>query len=185
VNRREHRVAGAAGGCMLADRAALARAGGIAAIRTAVIDDCSLAAIMKTQGPIWLGLTHRARSIRPYETVGAVGRMVSRSAYAQLGYSPWQLIGALLGLGLTYLLPPALALFGDGMARLCGIAAWLLMAMSFQPMLRFYRRSPLWGLALPAIAALYAAFTWQSAVQVWRGGGGHWKGRAQALARTA
>jgi hopene-associated glycosyltransferase HpnB len=184
VNRPDHSVAGAAGGCMLADRAALARAGGIAAIRTAVIDDCSLAAIMKAQGPIWLGLTHRARSIRPYETMGAVGRMVSRSAYAQLSYSPWQLIGALLGLGLTYLLPPALALFGEGMARLCGIAAWLLMALSFQPMLRFYRRSPLWGLALPAIAAVYAAFTWWSAVQVWRGGGGQWKGRAQALART-
>jgi hopene-associated glycosyltransferase HpnB len=185
VNRPEHRVAGAAGGCMLADRAALARAGGIAAIRTAVIDDCSLAAIMKRQGPIWLGLTHRSQSIRPYETLGSIGRMVSRSAYAQLGYSPWQLVGALLGLAVTYLLPPALALFGHGAAQVCGVAAWALMALSFQPMLRFYRRSPAWGLALPLIATLYAIFTWQSAVQVWRGGGGQWKGRAQALARTA
>jgi hopene-associated glycosyltransferase HpnB len=185
VNRPKHRVAGAAGGCMLADRAALARAGGIAAIRTAVIDDCALAAIMKRQGPIWLGLTHRSQSIRPYETLGAIGRMVSRSAYAQLGYSPWQLAGALLGLAVTYLLPPALALFGHGAARVCGVAAWALMTLSFQPMLRFYRRSPAWGVALPLIATLYAAFTWQSAVQVWRGGGGQWKGRAQALARTA
>jgi hopene-associated glycosyltransferase HpnB len=185
VNRPQHPVAGAAGGCMLADRTALARAGGIAAIRTAVIDDCALAALLKRQGPIWLGLTHRAQSIRPYETLGAIGRMVSRSAYAQLGYSSWQLAGALLGLAVTYLLPPALALFGHGAARICGIAAWALMALSFQPMLRFYRRSPAWGLALPAIATLYAIFTWQSAVQVWRGGGGQWKGRAQALARTA
>jgi hypothetical protein len=69
--------------------------------------------------------------------------------------------------------------------RLCGVAAWALMALSFQPMLRFYRRSPAWGVALPLIATFYAAFTWQSAVQVWRGGGGQWKGRAQALARTA
>jgi hopene-associated glycosyltransferase HpnB len=185
VNRAGHRVAGAAGGCMLADRAALARAGGIAAIRAAVIDDCALAAIMKSQGPIWLGLTRRARSLRPYPTVAAFGRMVSRSAYAQLGYSPWRLAGAILGLMATYLLPPALALFGDGWARICGLVAWALMALAFQPMLRFYRRSPAWGLALPVIAALYVGFTVHSAVQVWRGGGGQWKGRAQALARTA
>ena len=185
VNRPAHRLAGAAGGCMLAEREALERSGGIAAIRTAVIDDCALAANLKRQGPIWLGLTHRARSIRPYETVGAIGRMVSRSAYAQLGYSPWQLAGALLGLALTYLVPPALALFGEGATRLCGAAAWALMALSFQPMLRFYRRSPLWGIALPLIAALYGAFTLRSAIDVWRGRGGQWKGRAQALARTA
>ncbi len=31
------------------------------------------------------------------------------------------------------------------------------MALAFQPMLRFYRLSPLWGLALPLIGALYTA----------------------------
>jgi hopene-associated glycosyltransferase HpnB len=183
VNDPRDKLAGAAGGCMLADREALARAGGIAAIRTAVIDDCALGAIMKAQGRIWLGLTDRARSIRPYETLGQVGRMVSRSAYAQLGYSPWALAGTLLGLGLIYLAPPALALFGAPLARILGAAAWLAMAVCFQPMLRFYRRSPLWGVALPLIGALYAAFTMQSAIQVWRGKGGMWKGRAQARAQ--
>ena len=59
------------------------------------------------------------------------------------------------------------------------------MALSFQPMLRFYRRSPLWGLALPLIGALYTVFTVQSAIDVWRGRGGVWKGRAQALAGRA
>jgi len=54
------------------------------------------------------------------------------------------------------------------------------MALAFQPMLRFYRVSPLWGLALPAIAALYLAFTLDSAYQHWRGRGGLWKGRVQA-----
>jgi hypothetical protein len=57
-----------------------------------------------------------------------------------------------------------------------------MMAVAFQPTLRFYRASPLWGLALPAIAAAYTAFTLQSAVQMWRGRGGFWKGRAQAMA---
>jgi hopene-associated glycosyltransferase HpnB len=185
VNRPDHPLAGAAGGCMLTEREALIRAGGVAAIRTAVIDDCALAAILKRQGSIWLGLTRRARSLRPYPTLGAIGRMVSRSAYAQLDYSPVKLAGALLGLALVYLVPPALALFGSGPGRWAGLVAWAAMALCFQPMLRFYRRSLLWGFALPLIGALYAVFTLQSALQVWRGAGGQWKGRAQALARSA
>jgi hypothetical protein len=110
--------------------------------------------------------------------------MVSRSAYAQLDYSPIKLAGTLLGLALVYFVPPALALFGSGPGRWAGLLAWAAMALCFQPMLRFYRRSPLWGLALPLIGALYAVFTLHSALQVWRGAGGQWKGRAQALARS-
>jgi len=185
VNRPDHPVAGAAGGCMLADREALARSGGVAAIRAAMIDDCTLAANLKREGPIWLGLTRRAHSLRPYETVGVIGRMIARSAYAQLDYSPLKLVGTILGLALTYLAPPALALFGHGVARWTGLAAWAAMAFAFQPMLRAYRRSPLWGIALPLIASLYAAFTLRSAIDVWRGRGGQWKGRAQALARSS
>jgi hopene-associated glycosyltransferase HpnB len=179
---RPGRTAGAAGGCMLARADALAAAGGIDAIRKALIDDCALGALVKQQGPIWLGLTHRARSLRPYETIGQIGKMVSRSAYAQLGYSPLKLVGVVLGMGLVYLAPVLAVLFGDRLCKGLGAATWGLMALSFQPMLRFYRLSPLWGLALPAIGAAYAVFTLQSAVQFWRGKGGLWKGRAQAMA---
>jgi len=185
VNRPERATAAAAGGCMLVRRTALEAAGGMAAIRGAIIDDCALAAALKPHGPIWLGLTHRAQSLRPYPTLGSVGKMVSRSAYAQLDYSPWLLLGTLAGLMITFLAPPALALFAPAPARYAGLAAWIAMAASFQPMLRFYRRSPLWGAALPLIAALYAAFTLQSAIDVWRGRGGMWKGRSQALAEAA
>lgn len=173
-------TAGAAGGCMLVRREALACAGGIGAIRGALIDDCALGALMKRQGPIWLGLTDRSRSIRPYGRAGDVAAMIARSAYAQLHYSPARLAGTLLGLALVYLAPPALALFGGGIARALGLAAWALMAMSFQPMLRFYQRSPLWGVALPGIAVFYAGCTLQSASAHCRGRGGMWKGRAQA-----
>ena len=83
-------------------------------------------------------------------------------------------------MGLTYLAPPLLAIFADGPARLVGIATWIAMALAFQPTLRFYRRSPLWGLALPIIAAIYTAFTVESALQHRRGRGGAWKGRFQA-----
>ncbi|TPG60608.1 glycosyltransferase [Roseomonas nepalensis] len=182
VARRDRALAAGAGGCMLVRREALERAGGIASIRHEIIDDCALARRLKAEGPIRLLLTERARSLRPYGGVGEIGRMVSRSAYAQLGYSPLLLAGTVAGMALTYLVPPGLALFGGGGAQLAGLLAWLLMALAFQPMLRFYRVSPLWGLALPAIGATYTVFTVQSALQVWRGRGGMWKGRAQAMA---
>ncbi|HEX7850690.1 MAG TPA: glycosyltransferase [Sphingomonas sp.] len=179
VNRPKG-LGGAAGGCMLVRRESLEAAGGIAAIRDALIDDCALGALLKRQGRIWLGLTDRSRSIRPYDGFGAVAAMISRSAYAQLRYSPVLLAGTLLGLALVYAAPPLLALFGQGFARFAGIAAWALMAIAFQPMLAFYRRSPLWGAALPLIAAFYAGCTLLSAWQHMRGRGGMWKGRAQA-----
>jgi hopene-associated glycosyltransferase HpnB len=182
VNDPRRRMAAAAGGCMLIKRAALEAEGGINAIRAAIIDDCAMGALLKPAGPIWLGLTNKARSLRPYVSFEEIARMVSRSAYAQLRYSPVLLLGTLLGLAMTFLCPPALSLFGEGWPRLAGLLSWAMMAASFQPMLRFYGRSPLWGLALPLIAALYAGFTLRSALEVWRGRGGYWKGRAQAQA---
>ena len=185
VARRDRRIAAAAGGCTLVQREALERAGGIAAIRSEIIDDCALARRLKGQGAIWLGLTRRAASLRPYSGWLEIGRMISRSAYAQLGYSPLVLAGTIAAMILVYLVPPLLALLHDGPARWLGLCAWLVMALTFQPMLRFYRQSPLWGLALPAIGAAYAFFTLQSAIDCWRGRGGLWKGRAQAMAGDA
>jgi hopene-associated glycosyltransferase HpnB len=182
VNRPDHPRAGAAGGCMLVRADALRAAGGIDVIRDALIDDCALAGAMKKQGPIWLGLTNRVQSIRPYATWGDIRRMVARSAYAQLNYSPLQLVGCVAGLILTYLVPPLMALFAAGWAQIFGFAAWLLMAMSFQPILRFYRLSPLWGVALPAITFLFMLYTLDSAYQYAAGKGGAWKGRVQAKA---
>lgn len=182
VNRRGN-TAAAAGGCMLVRREALDHAGGIAAIRHALIDDCAMGALLKREGPIWLGLTDRSISIRRYDGLGSIADMIARSAYAQLRYNPLLLLGTLAGMALVYLAPPALALFAHGAARWLGLAAWALMALAFQPMLRFYRRSPLWGVALPLIAAFYAGCTFLSAWRHWRGRGGMWKGRAQAIAR--
>ncbi|MFM9853632.1 MAG: glycosyltransferase [Sphingomonadaceae bacterium] len=172
----------AAGGCMLVKREALATSGGIAAIRAALIDDCALGANLKQQGPIWLGLTDRALSIRPYPHFADVAAMISRSAYAQLHYNPLLLGGTLAGLALVYLSPPLIALTASGPALWLALATWGLMALLFQPILRVYRRSPLWGIALPAIAAFYSGCTLLSAWQHMRGRGGMWKGRAQAAA---
>jgi hopene-associated glycosyltransferase HpnB len=185
VNDRGSKIAAAAGGCMLVRNDALSRAGGIAAIRHHIIDDCALARTMKAQGPIWLGLTDRASSLRPYHHLADIRHMVARTAYAQLGYSPLILLATLLGLGMVYLAPVMTALFAWGISQLAGWLAWIVMAVMFQPMLRFYRLSPLWGLALPLIGVFYAAFTLESAFQHWAGRGGMWKGRAQADAQNA
>jgi hopene-associated glycosyltransferase HpnB len=179
-NNPRRAVAAAAGGCMLVRREALHAAGGIAAIRNALIDDCALAKKLKGCGPIWIGLTERVCSMRAYPALQDIRRMVSRTAYAQLGYSALLLAGTIAGLAITYLAPILLALLATGVVRWLGVAAWLLMAVAFQPTLRFYRVSPLWGVALPAIAVTYMAFTLDSAYQHARGRGGMWKGRAQA-----
>jgi hypothetical protein len=55
------------------------------------------------------------------------------------------------------------------------------MALAYQPTLRFYGLSWVWGLALPVIAMAYLLFTLDSAWQHLRGLGGMWKGRAQAV----
>ena len=182
VNNPAKATAAAAGGCMLVKADALKAAGGIESIRGALIDDCSLARKMKSVGPIWLGLTERVHSIRPYDSWDEVRRMISRSAYAQLNYSPLLLLGSTLGMALTFLAPPLFAVFGEGLTRILGGLVWTLMALSFLPMLRFYRVSPLWGLALPAIALAYMLYTLDSAYRTVRGQGGQWKGRVQANA---
>jgi hopene-associated glycosyltransferase HpnB len=180
INRRGP-ISGAAGGCVLVERQALEAAGGIAAMRGALIDDCTLGALIKRQGPIWLGLTNRSRSIRPYDSAGEIAAMISRSAYAQLRFNPAILALTVVGLALVFGLPVAL-LFTHGTPRLLGLAACALMVIAYQPLLRFYRRSPLWGLALPLVATFYAWCTVASAWQHAQGRGGMWKGRAQAPA---
>ena len=180
VNDPKRQTAAAAGGCMLVRREALRAAGGIAAIRGELIDDCALARTLKRIGPIWLGLTQRAHSIRPYPTMSDIGRMITRSAYAQLDYSVLLLVGTILGMTLIYLAPVLLALMASGVERFVGVVCWITMALLFQPILRFYRVSPLYGLLLPLIAAIYVWFTCASALQHASGRGGMWKGRAQA-----
>jgi hopene-associated glycosyltransferase HpnB len=180
VSDARNKTAAAAGGCMLARANLLQKAGGIEAIAGALIDDCALGARMKQVGPIWLGLTKRVVSLRPYPHFDDFRKMVARSAYAQLHYSPLWLIGALLGMVLTYFAPLGLAVFGSGVAQVFGMAAFVLMSVSFVPIQRFYGLSALRSLTLPLIAALYMVYTLDSALQFWRGRGGMWKGRAQA-----
>lgn len=181
-NRPGSRTAAAAGGCSLVRREALERAGGVAAIRGAVIDDVSLArAVKATGGRTWLGLAEQVDSVRPYPRLAQLWRMVSRSAYAQLRHSPVLLLGTVLGLTLVYLVPPVAVLAGVAAGAwpvaVAGGAAWALMTGTFVPMLRYYRQPAPAALLLPFTAALYLLMTVDSAVQHWRGRGAAWKGR--------
>ncbi|HTW74878.1 MAG TPA: glycosyltransferase [Steroidobacteraceae bacterium] len=173
-------TAGAAGGCILIRPQALHRIGGLTALRAQIIDDCALArAVKDSGGRLWLGLTRRARSLRRYGSFGQIGDMISRTAFSQLRHSYGLLAATLLGLAVTYLLPPLLLLTHDPVAVALGLAAWILMSACYLPMVLFYDVCAAWSLCLPAIAAFYAGATVHSAVRYALGRGGLWKGRAQ------
>ncbi len=184
VNSDRHKTAAAAGGDILVRADALARMGGIAAIRSELIDDCAMAREIKRGGSVWLGLTNDARSIRRYAGFGEIGRMISRNAFYQLRHSAWLLLGTILGLVVTYLLPIALLFFG-GWAAVLGGATWALMSLSYWPMVRFYSLSPVWAFTLPLVAIFYMGATMHSAIQYWLGRGGAWKGRVQDVGKDA
>ncbi|MDL2075007.1 glycosyltransferase [Streptomyces sp. GXMU-J15] len=185
INRKGARTAAAAGGCVLLRAEAAERARIPEAIRHAVIDDVALARAVKGGGGhIWLGLADRVDSVRPYPRLHDLWRMVSRSAYAQLRHNPLLLIGTVAGLVLVYLVPPvalvAGAAAGQWAAAVAGGVAWLVMAGTYVPMLRYYRQ-PLWQAPLlPFTAFLYLLMTVDSAVQHYRGRGAAWKGRTYA-----
>jgi hopene-associated glycosyltransferase HpnB len=191
VNKVSGSTAAAAGGCMLVRRQALAAGGGLDRIRGARIDDVALGRLLKRApagGRCWLGLSTEVRSLREYSRLGQLWDMIARSAYTQLRYSPAVLAGTVAGLLWLYLLPPAAALAGlaslavgaSGLATwlaVTGLAGWAMMTISYLPMLRLYRLSPLRAPTLPLIALMYAAMTVDSARRHHRGRGGEWKGR--------
>ena len=175
-------AAAAAGGCMLIRRGMLQKIGGIAAIRSALIDDCALAAaVRRAGGRVWMGIAaaDEVVSLRDYGRAAEIRAMISRSAFAQLRHSGWLLAGTVLGLVFTYVAPVLLLFSGDSMTAGLGLVAWLIGAVIFAPVVRMYR-APFWTVVcLPAIAGFYLVATVESAVGYWRGEGGKWKGRVQ------
>lgn len=182
INQPNRRTAAAAGGCMLIRRQALREAGGIASIRNELIDDCALARRLKRHGPIHLALSERVRSLRAYPSIGDIRRMVVRSAYAQLRFSPWRLGMVVLAMFVVFLAPVLLTFTTHGLTRVLALATWILMAALFAPIQKRYQVPVRWGIALPLIATAYLAFTIESAYQHFRGRGGMWKGRVHASA---
>jgi hypothetical protein len=120
-------------------------------------------------------------SMRSNRGLGSIWAMVKRTAYAQLGYSGLLLIGCMLGLVLTFLVPLAAWALGivwrDWLLMGIGAAASGLLWLSYMPTLQLYKR-PFWeALALPFVTALYGAMTVHSALDHVFGSGNAWKGR--------
>ena len=179
-NRRS--TAGAAGGCMLVRAETLKRAGGLESIRGAVIDDCSLARLLKQHGGrLWLGLTDQSQSLRRYETFSHIEHMISRTAFNQLKHSALLLLGTIAGMVITYLAPPLLLLTRSKLTIFMGAAAWAAMTITYSTMVRYYRLNSAWALTLPLAALFYLGATIHSALNYWTGRGGHWKGRFQDI----
>jgi hopene-associated glycosyltransferase HpnB len=171
VGSRRWPTAAAAGGCLLVRRSTLERAGGIDAVRGAVIDDVAIArALKQAGGRLWLGFTDEVHSLRAYPRLANVWQMVTRTAWVQLRRSYSLLLATVAGLALAYLVPVVALAVGP---RWVGGSAYALMMGSYLPILRLYRRSPLWAPLLPLVAMLYCAMTVHSAF----GGQAAWKGR--------
>ena len=179
VNDPAARTAGAAGGTVLIRREALARIGGLEKIKGALIDDCTLAREVKRGGPIYLGHSGLATSIRPYPQARDIWNMIARTAFTQLNYSAALLLGTILGMAVVWLAAPLAILFsGFGWRFFLGLATFGLACLSYLPTLQRYKQPYYFALALPGIALFYMAATIASAVNHWRGTGAQWKSRA-------
>jgi hopene-associated glycosyltransferase HpnB len=186
IATRRKSLAGAAGGCMLVRASKLFAIDGVTSIRGELIDDCALAkAIKGSGGSVELALTRRIRSLRGYTSFGEIGRMISRTAYTQLQYSPLLLLGTVAGMVLTYLLPVWLALTGRGLPQILGVITCLLMTSAYLPTVRYYSQNLLWALTLPVAGIFYTGATLYSAWAFYTGSGGRWKGRAQAYTQPS
>jgi hopene-associated glycosyltransferase HpnB len=176
VNDPVSRVAACAGGCVLVRRKAFEAAGGTAAIRGEIIDDVRLAGRVKAPGrPIRLARSRAdVVSLREYPTVGAVWRMVRRTAFDQLGYSWLLLVATVVSLAAHFLVPPALTVAGAALAvsghgaawiaaAALGAAAWAVTAVVFRPATRAFGLGWAWSCALPAAGVVYGAIPIDSA----------------------
>jgi len=178
ANNPDSKLATAAGGCIFVETNILRQIGGMASIKDALIDDCTLAKTVKSAGyKIWMGLTHGVLSQRPYATLRDIWDMVARTAYTQLYYSITLLLICTFSMLIMYCLPSFGLFYFQGEAAFLSFLAVLLMVMIYSPILRFYALNPAWGFALPLIASLYLLMTWTSAIRYWKGERSRWKGR--------
>jgi hopene-associated glycosyltransferase HpnB len=182
-----HRInedaAAAAGGCMLIRRETYDRAGGVAAFKDALIDDCAMArAIRSAGGRLSLSLAdEEARSLRDNRSLASIWSMVERTAFTQLRHS-WALVAlAFAGMGLLYWTAPVIfvasAFVGDKASMTLALAAFALMMTAYRPTARLYGLGLAGTAMLPVAAFLYALMTVSSAIRHASGKGGAWKGR--------
>jgi hopene-associated glycosyltransferase HpnB len=175
---KESGVAAAAGGFVLLKTSLLNDIGGLSAIKDELIDDCALARrVKRCGGRIWLGLSRGVRSLRPNPGLRSIWDMVARTAFTQLDYSILWLTVCTVAMLLAFCIPVVALAHPAPAVQWMGMAALMLMILSYVPTLRYYGRSSGWALAMPLIGAMYLTMTWSSALAYWRGRRANWKGR--------
>ena len=192
VNDHEKSTSAAAGGCVLVRKARLVGGGGFESMKDAIIDDCTLARLVRGpegRGRLWLGMSQEVQSIRPYDGLRGIWDMVARTAYVQLRRSPVLLAGTILGMAWLYLGPLAAMSAGIGLAAVgvwdtptwvmlvSGAGGWGLMSAIYTPILKWYGLNRWWGPLLPIAGLLYTLMTVDSGWRYWMRRGGGWKGR--------
>ena len=181
VNDPKKKTAAAAGGCILIRRQTLVPADSLKTVRDHLIDDCAIGKEIKARGPIWLGITKETHSLRAYQSLQDVWNMVTRNAFRQLGYSSIALIVTVVGMVLTYLVPPITLFYGfisnHYTVAFIGGLAWIIMSSAYMPTLKYYGEKNWRVFWLPVTAALYTLMTLSSALRYWQGHGSVWKGR--------
>ncbi len=175
-------VAAAAGGVMLVRRDILDKIGGLDAIKSAIIDDCSLAkAIKQAGGQTEITLTEDIDSLRGHSSIKEIWKMIARTAYTQLNHSPFRLVQTIAGLFFLFVFPLLLvATAPSAFSFALGAAAMAVMFVLYAPMVQLYRMPVVWVLTLPIAVFFYGAATIDSARLYYKGEGGQWKGRIQA-----
>ncbi|SCW99872.1 hopene-associated glycosyltransferase HpnB [Nitrosomonas eutropha] len=178
-NKPESRMAAAAGGCILVKTSVLKSINAFTSIHNALIDDCTLATLVKQAGfKTWIGLSHAVQSHRGYDSLAAIWNTVARTAFTQLHYSLLLLfLCTLIMTSMFWCAPLSAIIYADKIFVASSVLTWLAMLIVYTPVLRFYRSSPLWGAALPVTGTLYLLMTWTSAFRYWRGIRAHWKNR--------
>jgi len=178
-NDPRSRLGVAAGGCVLMRADQLEAIGGFSALRTSIIDDCELAKRVKQLGgKTWIGLTHSAKSQRPYPSLSSFWNMVARTAFTQLRYSVLLLLLTTLLMVLVFWCPVLGLAHRSMIVRTVSWLGLVSMWAAYLPVVRFYRQSPFLVITLPFVALLYLSMTWSSAVRFWRGQRSQWKGRS-------
>lgn len=173
-------MAAAAGGCILVKTSVLKSINAFTSIHNALIDDCTLAALVKQAGfKTWIGLSHAVQSHRGYDSLATIWNTVARTAFTQLHYSLLLLfLCTLIMTSMFWCAPLSAIIYADKKIFVASsVLTWLAMLIVYTPVLRFYRSSPLWGVALPVTGTLYLLMTWTSAFRYWRGIRAHWKNR--------
>lgn len=179
VNKASSSVAAGAGGSVLIRQTALQKIGGISALKNALIDDVTLAALVKKAcGKIYLGHSSQAISLRPYDSIESIWHMITRSAYVQLRYSIGWLIVTIILMTFVWFLPFLGTVFAKGIVQHVALLTYMISIASFIPTLSRFQISFFWIFALPFIALFYLMATIGSAINYYRGKGMVWKGRA-------